>query len=458
MAQYSEIGREAHLFGQKKETPCFGWRQQQGISKDLIALSLAQTCKKFNIENINQSKRGKRAEFADKNAILRRSYREIAAFDFYDFLFSGDLSEKTYVTEGKTYASARVEDILEMSSFRADVYIPPVSFFNGAYRTCCMKQIFALVLDIDNLNPAQLHRLIDTIRTKPELPTPTLIINSGSGVHLYFCFEKPIDAYKRRLPTLRAMLAKLAVIYTGHGKMDRHPLIQSFRPPGAQTKLGDIATAYTTGPRWTVPFLAAILGVDAAQWEGDTVTTNDKKPALPPKPRKPKVAVLPRVAAGERLFWYCGDRTYKLTDLGNRYLALFALAIVGYKCRVPQEKVIYEMESLIDCWNSVHPDNPVAYSEIKKAMKGYSQDYVMVTAATLEEYFGWSFERKIPRKGRTREQHLRRALAIRHAGEKEDIKYKLERYVAENPGASLRQIERETGLNFRTIKKYYPQK
>ena len=399
-----------------------------------------------------------RAEFADKNAILRRSYREMSAFDFYDFLFSGDLSEKTYVTEGKTYASARVEDILEMSSFRADVYIPPASFFNGAYRTCCMKQVFALVLDIDNLNPAQLHRLIDTIRTKPELPTPTLIINSGSGVHLYFCFEKPIDAYKRRLPTLREMLTKLAAIYTGHGKMDRHPLIQSFRPPGAQTKLGDVATAYTTGPRWTVPFLAAVLDVDAAKWEGDIVTTNERKPALPLKPRKPKVAVLPRVAAGERLFWYCGDRTYKLTDLGNRYLALFALAIVGYKCRVPQEKVMGEMESLIDCWNSVHPDNPVAYSEIKKAMKGYSQDYVMVTAATLEEYFGWSFERKIPRKGRTQEQHLRRALAIRHAGEKEDIKYKLEKYVEQNPNASLRQIMRDTGISYRAIKKYFPAK
>ena len=399
-----------------------------------------------------------RAEFADKNAILRRSYREMSAFDFYDFLFSGDLSEKTYVTEGKTYSSARVEDILEISSFRADVYIPPVSFFNGAYRTVCMKQIFALVLDIDNLNPAQLHRLIDTIKTKPELPTPTLIINSGSGVHLYFCFEKPIDAYKRRLPTLREMLAKLAAVYTGHGKMDRHPLIQSFRPPGAQTKLGDVATAYTTGPRWTVPFLAAILGVDAAQWEGDTVTTNERKPALPPKPRKPKVAVLPRVAAGERLFWYCGDRTYKLTDLGNRYLALFALAIVGYKCRVPQEKVIGEMESLIDCWNSVHPDNPVAYSEIKKAMKGYSQDYVMVTAATLEEYFGWSFERKIPRKGRTQEKHLVRARAVRNALMKVEKQQTIEEYVEKNPTASLRQIERDTGISYRAIKKYYPQK
>lgn len=417
-------------------------------------MSLAQKQLQFNLGNISCRKLKLRAEFADKNAILGREYRQVAAFDFYDFLFSGDLSEKTYVIEGETYASARVEDILEMSSFRADVYIPPVSFFNGAYRTRCMKQIFALVLDIDNMKPAQLQRLIDTIRIKPELPTPTLIINSGSGVHLYFCFEKPIDAYRRRLPTLRAMLGRLAAIYTGYGKMDRHPLIQTFRPPGAQTKLGDIATAYSTGPRWTVPFLAAILGIDAAQWEGDIVTTNERKPPVPPKLQKSKVATLPRTYNKEKLFWYCGDRTYKMTDLGNRYMALFALAIVGYKCRVPQEKVIHEMESLIDCWNCVHPDNPVAYSEIKKAMKGYSQDYVMVTAATLEEYFGWSFERKIPRRGRTREEHLARALAIRHTGEAMDKKQAIARYLKHNIATTITEIAAALKMGRKTVAKY----
>ena len=415
-------------------------------------MSLAQTCKKFNPDNIHGRKF--RAEFADKNAILRRSYREMSAFDFYEFLFSGDLSEKTYVIEGETYASARVEDILEISSFRADVYIPPVSFFNGAYRTVCMKQIYAMVLDIDNLNPAQLHRLIDTIKTKPELPTPTLIINSGSGVHLYFCFENPIDAYKRRRKTLRAILARLAAVYTGHGKMDRHPLIQSFRPPGAQTKLGDVATAYTTGPRWTVPFLAAILGVDAAQWEGDIVTTNERKPPVPPKLQKSKVATLPRTYNKEKLFWYCGDRTYKMTDLGNRYMALFALAIVGYKCRVPQEKVIGEMGSLIDCWNSVHPDNPVAYSEIKKAMKGYSQDFVMVTAATLEEYFGWSFERKIPRRGQTRADQLELARAVKDAKIPLKKRQTIANYLKNHIATSITEIAKALHMSRNTVAKH----
>ena len=202
-----------------------------------------------------------------------------------------------------------------------------------------MKNLYALILDVDEISPAQLRRLLAKIENTSSLPAPTLMVNSGSGVHLYFCFAAPVEAYKRRLPVLRTMLGKLAAIYSGHGKMDRHPLIQSFRPAGAQTKLGDVATAYRSGPLWTVPLLASVLGIDPGQWERENV--DDKKTApLEPKKKsaqKDKPAVLPRVKQGDKLFWYCGDRIYQKTDLGNRYMALFGLAIVAYKCRVPKE-------------------------------------------------------------------------------------------------------------------------
>ena len=55
--------------------------------------------KTFPIENIPQRLR---AEFADKNAILRRAYREIPAFDFYTYLYQGDQAPKVYAIDGKT--------------------------------------------------------------------------------------------------------------------------------------------------------------------------------------------------------------------------------------------------------------------------------------------------------------------------------------------------------------------
>ena len=404
----------------------------------------------FSIENIPQRLR---AEFADKNAILRRAYREIPAFDFYTYLYQGDQAPKVYALDGKTYSKASPDDLPMMAAFRSDLYIPPCDFFKNVYKEPMLAKMFALVLDIDDMDPDTLGRLLDRIKNR-ELPQPSLVVNSGSGVHLYFAFDAPVDAYKRRLPALRAMLAKLADIFTGYGRMDRHPLTQSFRPVGSQTKLGDVATGFIVGDRWTVDQLAALCNVDLGGVFGPVELI---KPADKPAPKKKKAAnVVFMPNAKRKFFRYCAERVFKYTDLGSRYMALFGIAIVGYKTHTPRAEVIAEMESLVKIWNRKHPENPVEWREIDKAMDGYSQKFLMVRSSTLEEYFGWQFERKIPRKGRTREQHLKRALAIRHAGEKEDIKFELEKYVTKNPGASIRQISRDTGHHRETIKKYYP--
>ena len=89
-------------------------------------------------------------------------------------------------------------------------------------------------------------------------------------------------------------------------------------------------------------------------------------------------------------------------------------------------------------------------------MDGYRQKFLMVRSSTLEEYFGWTFERKIPRRGNKRADHLEYANAIKHAGEAVKKKQAIAKYIKQNPTASMRQIERETGINRRTISKYYP--
>ena len=416
-------------------------------------MSLAQKQFKFNVENI--SCRKFRAEFSEKNALLRASYPEIPAFDFYDYLYQGDQAPKVYALERKTFRTARPDDMPMIAAFRSDFYVPPCAFFNGAYNKRCLAKIYALVLDIDYIDPDSLDRLINRI-TDRELPQPSLIVNSGSGIHLYFSFDDAADAYKRRLPALRAILDKLADIYEGYGKMDRHPLTQSFRPPGSQTKLGQVATGFVCGGRWTVDQLAALCNVELGGVFGPVEKTDKTATAAPKKKKAAAIAYMPN--AKKKFFRYCAERVFKYTDLGGRYMALFGLAIVGYKTHTPKEEVIAEMQSLVKIWNRRHPENPVEMREIDKALDGYSQKFLMVRSSTLEEYFGWSFERKIPRKGRTQKQHLKRALAIRHAGEKEDIKYKLETYVAKNPDVSLRQIMRDTGISYRAIKKYCPTK
>ena len=407
--------------------------------------------KTFPIENIPQRLR---AEFADKNAILRRAYREIPAFDFYTYLYQGDQAPKVYALDRRTFSTARPDDMPMMAGFRNDFYVPPCAFFNGAYNRHCLAKLYALVLDIDYMDPDTLGRLLDRIKNR-ELPQPSLIVNSGSGVHLYVAFDAPVDAYKRRLPALRAMLDKLADIFTGYGKMDRHPLTQSFRPVGSQTKLGDVATGFMTGDRWTVDQLAALCSVDLG---GNFGPLDIIKDPPTPKPKKKKAAnVLFMPNAKRKFFRYCAERVFKYTDLGSRYMALFGIAIVGYKTHTPRAEVVAEMESLVKIWNRKNPENPVEWREIDKAMEGYSQKFLMVRSATLEEYFGWQFERKIPRKGRKRAEHLERANAIKHAGQAVDKKQAIAKYLKQNPAATTRQIAADLGMSLSTVGKYKKQ-
>lgn len=412
-------------------------------------MSLAQKQFKFNVENI--SCRKFRAEFSEKNALLRASYPEIPAFDFYDYLYQGDQAPKVYALERKTFRTARPDDMPMIAAFRSDFYVPPCAFFNGAYNKRCLAKIYALVLDIDYIDPDSLDRLINRI-TDRELPQPSLIVNSGSGIHLYFSFDDAADAYKRRLPALRAILDKLADIYEGYGKMDRHPLTQSFRPPGSQTKLGQVATGFVCGGRWTVDQLAALCNVELGGVFGPVEKTDKTATAAPKKKKAAAIAYMPN--AKKKFFRYCAERVFKYTDLGGRYMALFGLAIVGYKTHTPKEEVIAEMQSLVKIWNRRHPENPVEMREIDKALDGYSQKFLMVRSSTLEEYFGWSFERKIPRRGQTRADHLEIARAVKDAKVPLQKKQAISNYLKKHIATTVTEIAQALKISRTTVIKY----
>ena len=408
----------------------------------ILAQKQSQFNRKLSIDN-----GGKRAEFAEKTALLRASYPQIPAFDFYNYLYQGDQAPKVYAIDGRTYKTAQPDDLPMIAAFRSDLYIPPCDFFNGVYRAACLKKIYALILDLDYLDPDTLARLIKQIDAGTK-PLPSMIVNSGSGIHLYFTFIEPVDAYKLRLPTLRAMLARVGDLYSNYGKLDRHPLTQAFRPVGSLTKLGDIATGFIVGQQWDALELAEKIGVRIEGWQHVKKPAEARNPAPAKKQEKPKVAFMPN--AKKKLFAYCGERIFTHTDLGNRYKALFGLAIVGYKTHTPRDEVIAEMESLVKIWNRKHPENPVEMREIDKALEGYSQKFLMVRASTLEEYFGWTFERKIPRRGRTREEHLQRN-NDRTVGE---VRGKIKRYLVKHYAVSISQIARDLKMSRNTVAKY----
>ena len=129
-------------------------------------------------------------------------------------------------------------------------------------------------------------------------------------------------------------------------------------------------------------------------------------------------------------------------DEGHRYLSLFALAIIAYKCRIPRAQIEEDIGDLVDLFNQKEHMQKVRENEIEKALTGYSQKFVKVNSYTLEEYLGFTFHRKTKRNGLKQGEHLLIARAVKAARQKATKEIQMKRYLQNNPGASLKKIQK----------------
>lgn len=403
-----------------------------------------------------------RQDFASKSQILGSHYQPLSPLEYYDFIFRDRANRRLYIVENKTYGTASVDDLFDLAMMRADIYIPPCDFFNNFYNLKTLSKLYALVVDIDNVAPLALEELISSARTDRYIE-PSLIGNSGSGIHLYFIFSVPVDTFRRRTPILKAMARALGEMYRGYGLVDRNSLIQAYRLPGSRTKLGDIMTGFRSGAAYDALELAHKLGLDASRWE--RVNTMQKPPDDNQEIKNAQEKSAPPTKLrwaynGTKLWEYCTWRVFRDTPIGNRYKSMMALAIVGKKCGVGKEAVRTELEKLAALWSERNPENPVSISEVPKAMTLYSSKYGRVSAQQLEEYFGWTFERKIKRRPKNerlkQDEHLERARAVKDTLMKFDKKKAIRDYLKNHPDASKSEVSRVTGLSRHTVIKYWP--
>ena len=158
----------------------------------------------------------KRADFEAKTELIRTVGRELSPYDFYEAIFGPEYIDRDYIyvlEEEKTYRIAKGFDSLaDIAMFRKDTYIPMASFFNRHYKTDKLEKLYALVVDIDEIRPGNLKMLIKSNLSNHKIK-PTLIMNSGSGVHLYYVFSTPIECYHHRKAKLKELHTELKKLF-----------------------------------------------------------------------------------------------------------------------------------------------------------------------------------------------------------------------------------------------------
>lgn len=425
---------------------------------------------------------GIRKEFAEKNLILDEHGEWLSSWDFYSLLFAGLAdSEKVMVIEaGNKYVAMHLDEAIELGLGRSDVYISPATYFQNRYKASFIDKIYAVAVDIDNVNPKLLNHIMSNTK-HGTLPMPTAVTNSGSGIHFYYIFNQPLITYRNVRDAACRLYDALHVNFgKDFGMTQKHWIGQPYRIVGGLTKAGDVSTAYRTGELWTPEALAEechsswnITYIDKAAGATDKMKMFASALAEVQQVDVPDFtnfyATLDFIKANrtfregskEQLFspkpgsqkWYEDTRRRVLSETveGNRYSSLMALAVIAFKCGIKRTELERDFYMIADLWGKESWHTVFNKNNIPAALRCYSPDFARVKRTTLEEWLGWVFTGTCKRNGRTQQEHLEKIAIEKRA----KALYKLEQYLKKYPEASKRRISTDTGMSRNTVAKYY---
>lgn len=471
----------------------------------------------------------KMMDFDWKNAILESySEEEIGTDTFYqDYLFK-DLIEKedldTYKLVLREYfddESCIIHkiDLMEISDYLGldNAAVSPCLYYENYPKRDLLNYVCAFVLDIDKLRPMDLQKFLELF-DEGRLLTPTVIVNSGSGVHFYYILNEflPIDAKNNSQNKEIAMniynkLYDFVRNDENYKDAQRHWIGQDYRVVGSQTKLHQTATAWKLMDEfYTIHELMAFcdakieekkkiaskrmisyaksiakdLKIESPDFEDYIATYNfifenkdaayqvrkakrEEKAAKTSKKKKKTVEV------NHKTNWYkqTFNKVLEKTVAGNRFNSLKALAIIAVKEKVPQELFFEDLDIIADAWSRRKwKGDAFNVSNIKAIKRLYEngQQYDHTRSETLEEWLGWEFRRiGTKRNGQSQVEHLEEARMIRDLRMKRqgrDWRYhggaptaelKVRAWQEANPGKRKADCSREIGLDPKTVRKWW---
>ena len=315
---------------------------------------------------------------------------------------------------------------------------------------------------------------------------PTFIVLSGTGLHIYYVFQEPVDLYpniKVQLKSLKYDLTFRMWEYKATSKqkaIQYQSINQCFRMVGSiNDKHGTELVAFRTGERVTLDYLNAYAKPE------NRVDVN--KPFRPTK--------MTRAQAKEKYTeWYervvvQGNKRRKQWDIagkvhgsdpyalyhwwlrqiggiegGHRYFFLMCLAIYAYKCGVPKKQLRQDMKKAFAELQKVEHVNPLTEDDIRSALEAYDKEYYNFTISDIEALTNVRIDRN-KRNGRKQEQHLQFARGIRgvkanlgehvSGGGRPSARERVHEWREQHPEGRKADCHRDTGLDPKTIRKWW---
>lgn len=372
---------------------------------------------------------------------LNALFDEISYMDFYRDVFPVGSFEAQGVYEDRKYNGIAVSiqrggrhtkrftvtddlDVIgEMALTDDFCLMSPISYAGKSRKSENARFMYALAIDLDGVETLEQwnffmkqvdygHEMLSFVWG---LPRPTYLVSSGTGLHIYYVFEKPIPLFRNIVEQLEVLKKRLTWQAWTQGASSLHDqvqyesLFQGFRMVGTITKTGGRCRAFKVGEKVTVEYLNRYVPEEyqvknfAYKSELHLADAQKKYPEWYQK----------RVIEGRpRQTWTCKKDLYdwwirKLSagaEQGHRYWCIMTLATYAKKCGVPRDVLENDAYGLIPLMNT--KGDEFTEDDVLHALEAYTDSYITYPIDTIVNRTGIPIE-KNKRNGRKQAVHMK---------------------------------------------------
>ena len=436
----------------------------------------------------------KEAWFVEQTQDSFWKFRAVPAAEFYRDMFPAgtfenrvgrkDNYEKTnkgngfivYTTENDKKKTRIVfDDLAEIFELQNNpcAFMSPIAYFGRNRTAANARLLFALTFDLDEVGEEELKNFFGFWVYQKRIPCPTYVVNSGGGVHLYYVFTKPIPMTPGNQKSIKKIKYALTEkVWNGDTSRlkDRQyqGLNQGFRLVGSKTKHGEIVTVWKTGERITVEDLLSYIPEDV---QAD-FKIFEPKMSLEEARKKYPEWYHQRIELGrKKMSWTCNRGLYdwwkkqiKQIELHHRYFFIMSLTIYAIKCGIEYEELEKDAFSFKDIMNRKAPDNPFTDDDINSALEMYQECYKSFPRDEISKITAVEIKPNV-RKGNPQKKHIEimnfyrdvvhQNNHWRNTNGRPSLKDVVFKYLEQHPTDTKAEVIRGTGLNKRTVYKYY---
>lgn len=337
-------------------------------------------------------------EYYKKNMILEQFGEWVDAETLYEDIY-GDLEQVVPVVfidedeDTKHMVKMSVDEAIDQAVDRNDILLGGSTYFKNFVSKATAKDVHALIIDMDNVWAGVLQSAFqnDWNEDDKELPKPTYIVNSGTGLHLYFLFDEPIPHYVCNSEKIDQLYRRLAVQQTTsriYLQKQVQWFGQDFRMAGSLNKYNWRNEVFRVGEKWDIDRLAQAVGMEDTHFVryGEPRTRQLVKRERTKNRTKRK-----GWRCNQGFYDYTLERCRNETKEGNRYMSFCALTVIAWKCNVPISKVEQDLKGLIPKYNK-GAKRQITEKEIEHALRMYNEKAMLTQRERLQGWIGWEYK------------------------------------------------------------------